>query len=234
MAMPPALIDAIGRADTRFRVLPYGRSFDEYRRMFAFREDDSAKSIVGVADGPSSFNAEAHRCCWRVRSLDPIYAFPPAVIGSRVERVLDRMVDSVAARPDHWLWSRFPNATDLKDYRRQVLQTFLEDVPGGAQQGRYVAGGLPQLPFRSDTFDLALCSYLLFVYTDALDLTFHLNAVDELLRVAPEVRIFPVRPAAAYLDAVLSHTKRAGHSSEVAGDLANPEGVRLVLTRARR
>ena len=46
-------------------------------------------------------------------------------------------------------------------------------------------------PLADDSFDLALCSHLLFLYTDHLDAAFHIAAVQELLRVAGEVRIFP-------------------------------------------
>jgi hypothetical protein len=42
-------------------VVPWGRSFDEYQRMFVLSEDDLATTILGCADGPASFNAEATR-----------------------------------------------------------------------------------------------------------------------------------------------------------------------------
>ena len=38
--------------------LPWGRSFDEYRRMFDLTAEDLKGSILGCADGPASFNAE--------------------------------------------------------------------------------------------------------------------------------------------------------------------------------
>ena len=41
------------------RVVPWGRSFDEYRRMFALTEADLQLTILCCADGPASFNAEA-------------------------------------------------------------------------------------------------------------------------------------------------------------------------------
>ena len=40
-------------------VIPWGRSFDEYRRMFVLTGDDLAGTILGCGDGPASFNAEA-------------------------------------------------------------------------------------------------------------------------------------------------------------------------------
>jgi hypothetical protein len=40
------------------QVVPFGRSLDEYCQMFALSEDDLARTIIGVGDGPASFNAE--------------------------------------------------------------------------------------------------------------------------------------------------------------------------------
>jgi hypothetical protein len=41
------------------QVVPWGRSFEEYRRMFALTDRDLAGRVLGCADGPASFNAEA-------------------------------------------------------------------------------------------------------------------------------------------------------------------------------
>ena len=39
------------------QVVPWGRSFDEYRRMFALTDADLSRVILGCGDGPASFNA---------------------------------------------------------------------------------------------------------------------------------------------------------------------------------
>ena len=36
-------------------VVPFGRSFDEYQKMFDLTEYDLSKRILGVGDGPASF-----------------------------------------------------------------------------------------------------------------------------------------------------------------------------------
>jgi hypothetical protein len=46
------------------------------------------------------------------------------------------------------------------------------------------------LPDKS--FDLAVCSHFLFLYTEHLSEAFHRSAILELCRVAGEVRIFPL------------------------------------------
>ena len=40
------------------KVVPFGRSLDEYKNMFTLSDSDLEKTIVGIGDGPASFNAE--------------------------------------------------------------------------------------------------------------------------------------------------------------------------------
>jgi hypothetical protein len=39
-------------------VSPWGRSFEDFRRMFALSDADLRLRILGCADGPASFNVE--------------------------------------------------------------------------------------------------------------------------------------------------------------------------------
>ena len=56
-------------------VVPWGRTFDEYRAMFALSDDDLAKRILGCGDGPAAFNAVATEKGYQVASADPLYQF---------------------------------------------------------------------------------------------------------------------------------------------------------------
>jgi hypothetical protein len=73
-----------------------------------------------------------------------------------------------------------------------AMQDFLEDYEPGKAQGRYVESELPTLPFADASFDVALSSHFLFLYTSQLGETFHRSAIREMCRVAGEVRIFPL------------------------------------------
>lgn len=42
------------------------------------------------------------------------------------------------------------------------------------------------------SFDLAVCSHLLFLYSEHLSEDFHVESIKELCRVAGEARIFPL------------------------------------------
>jgi len=41
------------------RVVPWGRSYDEYWRMFALSDDDARGRLLGCADGPANVAAVA-------------------------------------------------------------------------------------------------------------------------------------------------------------------------------
>lgn len=73
-----------------------------------------------------------------------------------------------------------------------VLRRFVADFEKGKAAGRYIVGELPTLDFEDGKFQLALCSHFLFLYSDHLTYDFHRASVLEMLRVASEVRIFPL------------------------------------------
>ena len=74
----------------------------------------------------------------------------------------------------------------------EAMELFLADFPAGLLEGRYLPYALPHLEIAGNSFDLALVSHFLFLYSASHDREFHVAAVHELLRVANEVRIFPL------------------------------------------
>ena len=75
---------------------------------------------------------------------------------------------------------------------RCIASTSSRFGSGSRTEGRYVEAELPRFPFGALSFDLTLCSHLLFLYTTQLGEAFHQSAIREMCRVAREVRIFPL------------------------------------------
>jgi hypothetical protein len=173
-------------------VVPWGRSFDEYRRMFDLTGDELGLSIVGCGDGPASFNAEATRRGARIVSCDPIYRLDTAQIRDRIAATYDQILDQTRHNAEEFVWDSIQSVEELGQVRMAAMQDFLKDYDRGKAQGRYVDAELPALPFADTTFDLALCSHFLFLYTRQLSEAFHRSAIREMCRVAVEVRIFPL------------------------------------------
>lgn len=181
-------------------VVPLGRSFDEYRLMFNLSKIDLNKSIIGVGDGPASFNAEMKEMGRTVVSVDPIYFFSAKDISHKFDKVFDNIIQQVKNTPGDWTWTYHMSPDDLRDHRIEALNRFTADFEEGKKEGRYITGELPALQFQDRAFKIALCSHLLFLYSDHYDYNFHKAAVYEMLRVAEEVRIFPL------LDLMLRHS----------------------------
>lgn len=173
-------------------VVPWGRSLDEYRDMFALSEMDLKKKILGCSDGPASFNAEATRLGAQVISVDPIYRFDAEQIHTRIETVYPKIMQQVSINKEDYVWENIGSIDELGIVRMRAMQSFLDDYGESSSKDRYVEAELPALPFSDAAFDLALCSHYLFLYSDHVDLDQHIRSVMELCRVAHEVRIYPL------------------------------------------
>ncbi len=187
-------------------IVPWGRSFDEYVRMFALSEDDLTRSILDCAAGPSSFNAQMHARGHRVISVDPIYAFSCEEIRQRVEVVRATMIDQVRRQPEQFVWDFIRSPEHLEEARLAAMERFLTDF-GPETRDRYINASLPVLP--QGDFDLALCSHFLFLYSDHLNAEFHIDSIQAMLSAADEVRIFPVTGLAGQKSPHLDLVQRA-------------------------
>jgi hypothetical protein len=174
------------------QVLPWGRSFAEYVRMFHLDEDDLSRTILGCADGPAGFNAEMHQRGRRAISCDPIYRFTKQQLSERIEDASVEIIEQTKRNIDNFVWSSISSVEELHEIRFSAMRQFLDDYDEGKRQGRYIDAELPVLPFEDGAFDIALCSHFLFLYSERLPLEFHLQSIRELCRVARDVRIFPV------------------------------------------
>jgi hypothetical protein len=174
------------------QIVPWGRSFEEYRRMFVLRDAELRMSILGCADGPAGFNAEATRRGTRVISCDPLYRFTGTQIRERIAATRDQIVDQTRQNLAEFVWRDIQSVEELETVRMRAMDAFLEDFDQGLRDGRYIDAELPTLPFRDQSFELAICSHFLFLYSDHLGATFHRDAILELVRVGREVRVFPL------------------------------------------
>jgi hypothetical protein len=173
-------------------VVPWGRSFDEYRRMFALCDDDLRGRILGCGDGPAGFNAEGTARGSRITSCDPLYRYDADDIRQRIDATHEDIMAETRRNADEFVWTSIASPEELGRTRMAAMNTFLNDYEQGRRKGRYVNAALPHLPFRDASFDLALSSHFLFLYTSQLGEAFHRAAIQEMCRVATEIRIFPL------------------------------------------
>jgi hypothetical protein len=201
------------------QIIPWGRSHHEYELMFSLAPDDLRGRLLGCGDGPASFNAEMAEAGCSVVSVDPIYAYSGSEIAGRFEATSETVMEQVRASPGSWNWGYHRNPVGLLANRRNAMAKFLADYEAGRQAGRYQIASLPKLPFPAGHFDLALCSHLLFLYSGHLAEEFHVQSVQELCRVAREVRVFPLltlsHEPSPHVIPVRARLQQAGWSSEI-------------------
>lgn len=204
---------------TLTQIVPLGRSFDEYRRMFALSDIDLRRKILGCADGPASFNAEATQCGSQVVSCDPLYRFDTEQIRRQIDGTFPEVMEQTRRNAAQFVWNDIPSIEELERCRRTAMHAFLADYDQGRRQRRYVEAELPALPFADASFDLALCSHFLFLYTDQLSQSFHVRAIMEMCRVSTEVRVFPLVALDAlpsrYSDSVIAQLQEGGFGVSV-------------------
>ena len=173
-------------------IVPWGRSFEEYRSIFDLSSDDLQKRLLGCSDGPASFNAELTQRGGHVVSVDPVYQFSGEQISSRVEAVYPQIMHQMEQNADSYIWDSIKDVSALGQVRMAAMQRFLSDYDSGLAEGRYTCASLPSLPFDDQQFELALCSHFLLLYSDHCDVEQHILGMKELCRVAAEVRVYPL------------------------------------------
>jgi hypothetical protein len=184
--------------------------------MFSLSESDLQLRILDCGGGPGSFNLDVTAGGGSVVSCDPLYAFSRTEIERRCRETQKYMVRKSRSHHDELNWSYLKSPEHLGKVRMATTQRFLADFEPGRKEGRYLALRLPVLELPDGAFDLALVANLLFHYSKALSQEFHVASVRELIRVAPEVRIYPLFAreigVSPHLAPVIEAMERDGHT----------------------
>lgn len=196
-------------------VVPWGRSYEDYLQMFLLSEADLNKTIIGVADGPASFNAGMKKHGKKMVSVDPIYQFTEKQIRGKIDETFKEVILQTTKNQHKFNWDKIKTIDELGHVRMSAMREFCDDFEQGKKEGRYLEGSLPSLPFPDQAFDLVLSSHLLFFYSENKDLDFHLASIKELTRIGKEVRIFPLvdvdNNPSKYLPSALDLIKKLGY-----------------------
>jgi hypothetical protein len=165
------------------------RSFEEYTAFFGLDPTNLPASILDCSAGASSFTVEAHRRGVRAVAVDPAYAEPAELLGRARVSLADGQ-QLITDNEGRYTYGWYGSPQRRAAMRTQALSAFIADYPTAPE--RYLVGALPNLPLSDGSFELALCSHLLFTWADTFDRDWHLAALLELLRVAGQVRVFPL------------------------------------------
>ena len=202
------------------KVVPWGRNLKEYKEMFLLNEVELGCNILSCADGPASFNFELTALGGKVTSIDPLYQFSKEEIAQRVKETSKLVAQELEANREKFIWREFESVDALVETRLSAMERFLKDYNRGKEQQRYIYQALPKLSFKDKSFDIILVSHFLFLYSQQLDLEFHISSIEEMCRIANrEIRIFPLHDLqnreSSHLQAVLAFLKNKSRSYEI-------------------
>jgi len=201
------------------RAVPWGRNRVEYLAFFDLHDLAPGARILDCGAGPSSFNAEMTALGFDVISTDPLYRCGKPAIAGRIAEARGAIMAGVRAAAGRFVWDDYGSPEGLERTRISAMKFFLEDYEDGRAESRYLDASLPDLPFDDGTFDLALSSHFLLLYSTQHGFDFHRAAALEMLRVAREARIFPLLDMAggrsAHLEPLIEVLTAAGYVCEV-------------------
>jgi hypothetical protein len=196
-------------------LVPWGRRLNECVRIFQLTPERLRRRILGCADGPSSFNAEMNQRGGSVISCDPLYAFSYGEIEARSRETNRELIEKLRRHPAGYDWNYFADPEAVSRARIEALSTFLGNFTDGRAQGRYLPAMLPRLPFADCAFDLALCSFLFFLRPERHSIRFHVDGLTELVRVAREVRVFPILQVDGHVPDYAEHVYESLRSKKI-------------------
>ncbi|REG99736.1 SAM-dependent methyltransferase [Flavobacterium aquicola] len=190
-------------------VVPWGRTLEEYTKIFKLTDSDLDNRIISFGDGPASFNSEMTKLDKTVVSLDPIYQFTKAKLKQRIDETKETVMEQMRTNQEKFVWKNIKNVDELEQIRMGAMSNFINDFELGKEQQRYVYHELPNsTKYNTQEFDLGLSSHFLLLYSQ-LGLDFHIQSITEMLRISKEIRIFPILNLNAVrsevLEGVISH-----------------------------
>ncbi|MDI9623999.1 MAG: class I SAM-dependent methyltransferase [Methanothermobacter sp.] len=186
-----------------------GRTFREYIQMFNLNlKKLEGRSILDCAAGASSFTPIMHKLGFDVKAVDISYNKSPEILYQMCAEHL-KVLKKALEKKGSYVWKFYKDPDEMFRERLKACKIFKSDYRRGRGE-RYIMADVRQLPFPSDSFHLVLCSHLLYIYDHRFDWKFHLDSINEMLRVSKgEVRIYPLVKEdgrkSIYLERTLEH-----------------------------
>ncbi|QGQ45918.1 SAM-dependent methyltransferase [Metabacillus sediminilitoris] len=174
------------------RIIFIGRTYKEYLDMFSLSEEElERKKILDCPAGACSFTAVGNELGLDVTACDIAYYYSGEDLKNKGLQDIEHAMEHMEKAKSNYKWDYFTDIDGLRKHRLSALQNCANDMKKSSE--RYIPVTLPSLPFENAEFDILLSAHFLFLYADRLDYQFHIETINELLRVTKEeIRIFPL------------------------------------------
>jgi hypothetical protein len=200
------------------RIVFIGRTFEEYLDIFSLSvEELQGKKILDCPAGACSFTAVGNKSGLDVTACDIAYYHSGEDLKNKGLHDIEHAMEHMRNAQNNYKWDYFNDIDNLRSHRLSALEDCANDMNEASD--RYIPVTLPSLPFMNEEFDILLSAHFLFMYADRLDFQFHIETLNELLRVTKEeVRIFPLVDLEGkryeFLDGIVSYLKEKGYLVE--------------------
>ena len=135
-----------GHMDTTTQTyVPWGRTFEEYLRMFSLTDNELSGRILGCSDGPSAFNCELTQRGGDVVSIDSLYQLTSQQIRSLIDETFPEAMETFHRKKALFIWKNLQSVHKLGRMRLSAMNEFLSDLEWGKMEGRYLEGNLPAI-----------------------------------------------------------------------------------------
>ena len=179
------------------------RSFEEYKEMFMLEQDILGNgAVLDVAAGASSFTAELQQRGYKTVAVDPLYKLSPGEISQLGGEEIIIASQKLSKNENLFVWNNYHSVDHHDEIRKNSLAQFLESYKLDQNKETYIAAALPSLPFVDDTFSLVFCNHFLFLYQEQFDFTFHIKAIQEMLRVTQKGGSICIYPLVGFKDEI--------------------------------
>lgn len=126
-----------------------------------------------------------------MKAVDTFYDKSPRILYQMCAEHL-KILKKALEKKGSYIWKFYKDPDEMFRERLKACKIFASDYKMGKGE-RYIMADVRELPFPDESFHLVLCSHLLYIYDHRLDWKFHLESIDEMLRVSKgEVRIYPL------------------------------------------
>lgn len=200
------------------RIVFIGRTFEEYLNMFSLSEEElQGKKLLDCPAGACSFTAVGNKLGLDVTACDIAYYHSGEDLKNKGLQDIEHAMEHMQKAKRNYKWDYFNDIEGLREHRLSALQDCANDMKEFNE--RYIPVTLPSLPFKNAEFDILLSAHFLFMYSDRLDYQFHIETLNELLRVTKEeIRIFPLDDLEGkrykHLDKIISYLNDNGYTVE--------------------
>ncbi|MEJ9371850.1 hypothetical protein, partial [Schinkia azotoformans] len=107
-----------------------------------------------------------------------------------------------------FIWDNYKSLKHHDEIRERSLNQFIESYREDNNKEKYISATLPFLPFDNDTFSLVFCNHFLFLYREQFDYKFHLDAINEMIRITQKGGSILIYPLVDFKDGIYLHLNK--------------------------